>query len=306
MMARPSIEHTLEDSDLRVIIDSEQGGKVRSLTSLRTGREYLYQDPRTSFSGPGYSDHNVSGLDECFPTVVPCKYPRGRWQGLDLGDHGLLWRHPWKFERSDNEFAATIELVDLPIRFERVCRLIGHGRLGLEYAITNRAEEPIEFLYANHLLLFGDSSTRIEYPAAMDRVFVTVVQFVDGIQEQTWIPWPPPNELGITEPFDPHRGKLIKMFSPQLTTGQFAISHAEKRETLHIEFDAVHLPFLGILLAQGYNPVERDQQGIIIGLEATTGIGDDLNGCRASNTVKQLEPGETCLFQMQFSLRSIL
>jgi len=179
---------------------------------------------------------------------------------------------------------------------------VGPGQLKFEYAIENGADEPFEFLYANHLLLSADSSTRIVYPAEMRQAYVYACYHMEGVADRTWIEWPPPHKMEIIEPFDATRGTLVKMFSCRLADGKVAISHGEHCESLHIEFDVEQLPYLGILLAQGFSPTERDFRGLFVGLEATTGMGDDLASCRATNTSNHLQPGEIRRFHINLSL----
>jgi galactose mutarotase-like enzyme len=301
----PRANHeTLHDGVVQLTVDADNGGKIRSLRSLRTDVEYLFQDTRSAFRDVSYSDHDVSGIDECFPTVMACQYPRGPWRSLHLGDHGLLWRRPWKLTRNDNSITAAIELTSIPIRFERVCRLAAPGEVVLDYTIENRGTEPFEYLYSHHLLLAADRRTRIIYPAEMDSAYATVVQYLDGVEKGDWLDWPPPAYLDISEPFDPERGSLIKLFSSEITTGNFSVSHASYAESLHVNFDAARLPYLGVLIAQGYNPLGRDRKGLIIGVEPTTGAGDNLSDCRESNTSRELKPGSPLQFQIKYSLRS--
>ena len=66
----------LENDILKVSIHPYLGGKIRSFISKSTGTELLYQDSRTEFSNRDYSAHDVSGFDECFPTVGPCELVR--------------------------------------------------------------------------------------------------------------------------------------------------------------------------------------------------------------------------------------
>jgi hypothetical protein len=87
-----------------------------------------------------------------------------------------------------------------------------------------------------------------------------------------------------------------------LSRGEVAIAHADDRESLRIEFGVERLPHLGVFLAQGFSPAGRDWRGLIVGLEATTGIGDDLAGCRATHTSDQLEPGEVRRLHITLSL----
>lgn len=293
--------YVLEDAKIRVVVDPACGGKIRSLVSKATGKEYLYQDARTELSNTGYSSHDISGMDECFPTVGPCHYEGGHWNGLSLGDHGWLWDRAWSVESTADSLRMGVELVDGPFTFWRSMRLSGPGELLLEYSIVSRAAEPFEFLYANHLMLSADTTTQIVYPAEMRRAYVSANYYHDRLAVGSWVDWPPPQALGLTS-IDPGRGTLVKLFSPRLTSGETAISHGDGEESLRIAFDSVRLPYLGVLIAQGFNPLERDGQGAFIGLEATTGIGDDLAQCRGTGTTNYLQPGETRRFQILLSI----
>lgn len=293
--------HVIEDNRIRVVVDAKCGGKIRSFVSRATGREYLFQDPRKLFSNAGYSLHDISGLDECFPTVAPCNYEGGIWSGLNLGDHGWLWDREWSVNLNADSLAMGVEFAEAPFAFRRNIRLAGPGELLLEYSVESRAAEPFEFLYANHLMLFGDHSTRFECPAEMHQAYVSANYFHETLQVGDWIDWPPPDSLAVTS-IDPSRGTLVKFFSPQLKQGEAAISHGDHRESLRISFDVITLPYLGVLVAQGFNPLERDRQGVFIGLEATTGIGDDLAACRATGTTTRLQPGESRAFQIRLSI----
>jgi hypothetical protein len=241
-------------------------------------------------------------MDECFPTVSTCNYPSEPWQGLALGDHGLLWNRRWNVTARKGSLTAAVELSEIPLRFERTCRLVGPGELQLDYAIENRTRHSVEFLYANHLLLYADSTTRVGYPKEMQKAFVTVTSHLPEISERSWAEWPPPNTSNISEPLDAGRGNLIKCFSPRLQSGEATVTHGERSESLRIEFDAARLPYLGVLIVQGFGPVERDLRGLFIALEATTGMGDDLDGCRATNTSTQLGPSSMYRFQIKLSL----
>lgn len=293
--------NVLEDNKIRIVVDARCGGKIRSIVSKATCREYLYQDPRTLFSNAGYSLHDITGIDECFPTVAPCNYEGGSWDGLNLGDHGWLWDREWNVKLTADSLAMEVDFSEAPFAFRRTIRLARPGELLLDYAIESRASEPFEFLYANHLMLCGNNSTRIVYPAEMKQAYVSANYFHNSFHVGTWIEWPPPDTLGVTT-IEPGRGSLLKFFSPRLTQGETAISHGDHEESLLITFDAAQLPYLGVLIAQGFNPLERDHQGVFIGLEATTGIGDDLATCRATGTATYLQQGESRRFQIRLSI----
>ncbi len=89
-MQKSEDRYILESEAVRVSLKPRMGGKIRSFYSKNTDCEYLYQDLRQELKGSGYSDHDISGMDECFPTVLPCEYPDAPWRGVPLDDHGLL------------------------------------------------------------------------------------------------------------------------------------------------------------------------------------------------------------------------
>ena len=60
---------------------------------------------------------------------------------------------------------------------------------------------------------------------------------VPKLTDQTWIDWPPPEEMELIGPLSTHRGSFVKLFSQKLTAGQAAIWHGETGETLRFEFD---------------------------------------------------------------------
>lgn len=72
------------------------GGKLTSLRDERTGREWLWRNPRIRYQrvphGSSYVQYaDTGGWDECFPSVSQCEYPSAPWKGAMVQDHGELW-----------------------------------------------------------------------------------------------------------------------------------------------------------------------------------------------------------------------
>jgi len=295
----------LEGKNLRVIVDPIAGGKIRSLFSKRTGIEYLYQDPRQNFTpGPSYGSHDLSGFDECFPTVWPCSYPDGKRQGLELGDHGWLWQQPWKAEVADGQVIMRCEIAQLNCEFQRTCRLSSDDGLTLDYRITNHDEEPLKFIYSAHPLLAAGPDTQLMLPDEVEEVFVFFVANATGIPESSWIAWPPPDNADLLAPYSASRKSCFKGYTRRLKTGRASVRHADRGERLQFEFNSEDLPHLGFLMSQGF---DEDPHGsfageLFLALEPTTGVGDDLPTCEQTRTTATLEPGETKPFTIQLSL----
>ena len=143
----------LEDDALRVVIDATLGGKIRSFYSKDNEMEYFYTDKRSCFPGSGYSNHDISGLDECFPTIGSCSFPCGEYSGTLIDDHGHLWNMPWELRSHEDTVAMGCDLPEFSVRFDRDCRLEKTGILRFDYRIRNYGKQPLPYLYAAHPML---------------------------------------------------------------------------------------------------------------------------------------------------------
>ncbi len=92
----PSVDNgavTLESNLARVLIQSRVGGKVASLIDKTTGHDLFWCDQRETHAPPRYGDcwerHDMSGWEDCLPTVAADTYPTWPWQGVTLPEHGM-------------------------------------------------------------------------------------------------------------------------------------------------------------------------------------------------------------------------
>lgn len=294
----------LESECLRVLIDPRTGGKIRSFVSKHSGKEFFYTDRRGRRElGSDYSRHDISGFDECFPTVWPCAYPEGKHQGVPMGDHGHLWQRPWQSHVELDRVEMFQDVAQFQTRFQRTCRLDSARSLRLDYAIANHGDEPLKYLYSAHPLLAAGGDARLVLPEEITRMFVFFAAGVPGLSEKTWMDWPPP-ERGLHPPFSARRGSCVKLYSPRLTTGKAAIRHSHVGESMQVEFDTGKLPYLGVLVQQGYDTKEKGafRSEVFVALEPTTGIGDDLPTCETTGTIATIPPGESVQFWIRLEL----
>ena len=296
---------TLESPDLRILMDPQEGRKIRSLISKRTGIEYLYQDSRSNFGeGQDYGNHDISGFDECFPTVWACDYPDGKKQGLALRDHGYLWHRPWTARIENDRVVMQCDIPELDCRFERVCWLETSRSFRLDYRITNNDDEPLKYVYSAHPLLAANEDTQLVLPQEMDQAFVFFVANMPGMSPGTWIDWREDTIPSLQSPFTAERQACLKVYSPRLTSVRAAVIHSDHKEGLQFDVDADQLPYLGVLYQQGY---DSDPEGVFsrevfLALEPTSGVGDDLPPCQTPGPLCQLQPNETKEFTIRLTL----
>jgi galactose mutarotase-like enzyme len=146
--------HTLANDAVSLSIAPELGGRIVSLRDRVSRREWLDgwapagkrrlwhpTDSANYETGPG------AGLDECLPTVLPCRIGR-----KSLPDHGELWNQSPEFDvNPERGFTCRWNLNSLPLAFERRISL-GKGEVRFDYRLENLADASTPFLWAWHPL----------------------------------------------------------------------------------------------------------------------------------------------------------
>ncbi|HEV3173861.1 MAG TPA: hypothetical protein VGZ32_26150 [Actinocrinis sp.] len=130
------------------------GGKVTSLRFGERGREWLAPPVRPRAApapGQDWGDLDCSGWDECFPNI-------GASAEGGLADHGDVWRVPWHAPLTTYYGSAAP-----PDRAYRFLRYISaqNGLLRVDYRVENIGEKPLNWSWAQHMLLAADERTRI-------------------------------------------------------------------------------------------------------------------------------------------------
>jgi hypothetical protein len=296
-------EIIMEDDFLRVVVDPDMGGKIRSFQSKSTGTEYFYLDRRADFSRIGYSAHDISGLDECFPAVADCTFPEGPFRNERTGDHGLLWNRTWDASQEDGLLVASCELENMGLLFQRECRLNGTGGFELSYTICNESGGILPYVYAAHLMLALDPDTRVILPGEMTRVYTYASINYPIYEAGKWLDAATQIRSGLKEGFSAEKKSAVKCFTNRLSRGHCGVHHGGIGERLDIEFEARELPYLGIMISEGFGPGGECDGEMILGLEPTTSIGDELKTSQLTGTTACLEDGCEKCFWIRLSLR---
>ncbi len=238
--------HTLATADVSISIAPALGGRVVSLKDRISGREWLdgwapaskrriWQptDPSNYETGPD------AGLDECLPTVLPCKLGR-----KSLPDHGELWNQSPEFEVDPRGvFSCRWTLKSLPLAFERRISLVGNT-LSFDYQLENLADSPTPFLWAWHPLFTWKRGDEIRFPAT-EKSCITPGGEV--------LPWPeaqPGSDLSRAK-FPKGSTPAAKVFLGPLSKGCAAIQ-ASNGARLSLSWPASMFPYAGIWITRGF------------------------------------------------------
>jgi galactose mutarotase-like enzyme len=298
----------MQNDAICVAVVPEIGGKIVSLRSLRSGREWLWKNPYVPLRKPpldatDFGAFDAGGWDEVFPTVSPCRVPNSAWGNRRLTDHGELWFRPWQVVGAsvESQAAATLVLAvdepELPFRFERTLTLTGGlARLVVNYSVTNRSTLPMPYIWAAHPLLAiepGDSfcipdRTRVSSTGSIG------LQLPTNVTELEWpiLPLVSGESLNLRRAPEPPARFAIKLFAENVPGGTIKITNRDQTEILSLSSNQPHAMHIGLWLNYEAWSGASTPAYYNAGVEPTNFPHDDLS-VAAREQVTQLLPGST-------------
>jgi hypothetical protein len=280
----------IENDSIRVETVPALGGKLVSLLHKPNGKEWLLDSGSRPLKQPVYgstfTDWDMSGWDECFPTIDACTI-----DGVELPDHGEVWPLAWSCETGDDWIRGSVQTEAMPYRLTRTISITGSNRVRLTYQADNLGGKALPFLWAAHPQFAVSEPTRILLPEQ-----VTEMLCVNGGLEL---------ETGDTY----FRNSFVQL-SPALTgdgkkfyypgevnfdwsglygedSRSYLVIHAPRRDT----------PHFGIWMDEGaYN----DRSAVA--LEPGIGYYDSLERAAANGTAGQVEAGGSREWHLELEL----
>jgi len=298
---------TLENEFLHIAMWPRMGGKFVSLRCLGRGesRELLHPPIHvytTATRTSGFELSDAGGWDECLPSVAACSA-----EGVNVPDHGDVWRLPWQARIEDNAISASVDGFSLPLRFTRRVALDGPA-IQLDYTAENIGEQPTAFLWSAHPLFQVDEGDRILLPREVDQVGVEYASAGEMSARSAWPHAHPrqstPIDLSRVGAFD---GKTAyKLFAGPLQSGICGIYRAKLQIGILFHFDPRAVPFAGLWISQGAWPesgtASRETRQYTVALEPTTAPLDSLKGAIEQGHGRHLAPGETFCWQLRLEI----
>ncbi len=277
----------LESADARLIAIPRLGGKIASLSSLASGREFLWRDPtrpyRLQTYGDDFGNYDASGFDECFPSIGACPYPGFPWDGIEIPDHGELWCIPWNYELLEDEtLYMHAHGIRFPYSFEKwITPAQNQAGFTLRYRISNHAPFPFTYLWSAHPLFAAEPGMRIIFPSQPQvRLTFALGDRVQGelLQEYTW-PWlQAPNGIPLDYSLigTPDLNANDKVYANAPPEGWCGLYQPQTGEYLALTFLPEQVPFVGVCINHGGWPFSG-VRGYWVALEPCTGYPDRLD-----------------------------
>jgi len=281
----------------------ELGAKIASLRDLRSGREWLWRNPRLPYRKVAHDASYVAvgdtgGWDECFPSVSPCAYPLEPWRGVAVPDHGELWSQTAQVETTQSAtggigLRTMIAGVALPYTFARTLTLEPDtATLRLDYALRNTSGDNLAFIWSAHPLIPLEAGMRVALPAG------TVMHLNDGgrggdAPAGGTYPWPlRAGTLDLSTLPDPDAGISCKLWSEPLSEGWVEL--ATRTGRLRFTFGPALLPQVGLWVNAGGWAGDGGAPYSNLGLEPCLGAQDSLaEAVTTYNRYGSLPPGGT-------------
>ncbi len=276
------------------------GGRIISLRSRRTGREWCWHQPRPDWlwaNQPG-DDFGLSpqaGVDECVPSVGGCM-----WRGRRIPDHGEVWAEAWMLDAAElavGRLSATVPMAISPFIFQRTIRADAAGDFIFDYSVFNRGTVAEEFMWSLHPLFTIEAGDRLELPAE-----VTSFRLNGGMGDRpinfgdTWNYPEPFAGFRLDRMETPGMPKgCVKGFAGPLQTGRAAIFNEGTGDRLELTWDATVVPYLGLWLNRGHAGFHH------VALEPTNAAPDSLkDAVEQWRQFAMIQPGETARWSVQW------
>jgi galactose mutarotase-like enzyme len=293
----------------------ELGGKIFSLKDLRTGREWLWQNPRLAYKrvqhGSSYiTEADTGGWDECFPTVAACYYPSPPWAGAVLQDHGELWSQAAMLDIIERQNQITLRTrwhgVALSYAFERSVTLTSaSAHLLIEYVAVNQTDAPMHFIWCAHPLLAIEPGMQLLLPLSV-RFNRSLAIPADLIAQDSDLSYPSSlcvgtNEIDLTSLPDASAAIAFKLWSNPLSEG-WATLRAQDGE-FRMYWDAARLPQVALWMNIGAWAGDGGHPHYNLGLEPCIGAQDSLaEAITKHNLFATLSPQSARTWRLEIQL----
>ncbi len=281
----------------------ELGGKIVEIEDLANGYEWLWKDESRPYRrrefGDRYDHHDISGFDECFPSIAVGAHPRLR-EGL-LPDHGELWCQPWSVKVEDGVLVTEVESRLFDYSFRRRIRL-SDRTFFLDYEVHNRSSFPLEGFWSAHPLFHAHEGMSIEitgHPKMTKEFSFSGRMGEDGIDgyaghlhQYEW-----PATMGVDgKQHDLSRISLIHPLTDKVVLespedGLVKLINSQVGRQLLIRFDPKELSYVGVCFNLGAWPFEGEK-GTWVAIEPSQGSTDRLDESIDLGGLKGIDPGD--------------
>jgi galactose mutarotase-like enzyme len=297
----------MESDTLIIGVLPSFGAKIVSIFYKPQNFEVLFQNQSPLYKHPEYgaifANFDVSGADDMFPTIDPCRYPYEGFFGTPCPDHGELWTLPWNVALTDNTIACEAKGEKFPYRFRREISLT-EDSVRIDYLVENTGYYPLYGLWAYHGLVNCDEDTLIELPEVRG-VYIAHDSKNYGPAGSV-IPFPfyspmPGRKINVGQVLPSTANTTEKFYvNGKVPRGEASLLLNHKKLRYTLRFPYVKIPYLGVWINQG-----GFKGGYNIALEPSNGFYDSLEFAKMMGSLTPIAPGQTRQWWLEIDLSEI-
>ncbi|HEY9700136.1 MAG TPA: DUF4432 family protein [Trichocoleus sp.] len=284
----------LENTEIKLIVRPDLGGRIDQLQDKRTGHEWLWhpdhydaQQTRSLPIGTSFDENWTGGWDEIFPNDAA-----GEFRGHNLVDHGELWSQSWSIIKSDSlQVTLQYNCQTVPVTVEKTISVDAiEPKVTIDYKLQNHSDEEISFLLKQHAAIAIEPGDEILLPDCCIEPVTLDFSKIIGRSEETRFPKAfaaDGTEIEIQQ-IPPQTSQLQEFYySSELAIGQCGIRNQTSQSALIMNFDTQDFPYVWVFQSYG-----GWRNYYVLVMEPCTTMPYDLEVACQNGTVAQLQPQE--------------
>jgi galactose mutarotase-like enzyme len=281
--------YKLENDELSVILIPEIGGKLVSITDKRANKEWLVDSGERTLKriapDTRFIDADMSGWDECFPSVKPCTV-----DGIAIGDHGDIWNVVWEVQQESDGLRCVATHPQNHYRFSRHLTL-ERNKLTFNYEVTNLMDRELPFIWLPHPQFSLSEPVELLLPSSIQELYC-VYHTNQALVQKTITP----PETWIIEASNNKAGE--KYYSQRLEKGaRYGLHGLHSKSRLSVQVD--HDVFLAIWIDYA---LFNEQP--TIALEPSIGYYDLLTRAIENGTAPKIAPKQCYTWKLEIEVES--
>ncbi|WP_379155825.1 hypothetical protein [Paenibacillus sp. sgz5001063] len=284
----------MESEHIRLETVPEIGGKLVSINYKPTGKEWMLDSGdrpmRQPEYGTAFSDWDMSGWDECFPTINSC--PSGIDINVTLHDHGELWSLPWDCKIGEHSMVSSVRSPQLPCQFTREISFSAEDRIRLDYRADNLSDGPLPFLWVPHPQFAITEPTRILLPESMEEMLCVFEGH--SLKNGEMYDW---NEVSLIPSVVTGDGRKL-YYRDKVPAGCSGLYEEVSGNFLILSVPADKVPYLGIWVDEGMFNDHR----VTCALEPSIGYYDSLEIAIGNGTAQMIPAQASFSWHLELSL----
>lgn len=284
---------TLENSQIKLTIRPDLGGRIDQLEDLQTGHSWLWHpshytlETRSLPVGACFDDHWTGGWDEVFPNDAA-----GLFRERNLADHGELWSQQWEIlDCSPLSIRLGYQCQTVPVRVEKSIQLDPtRPEAKMMYWFENQSEEQIPFLFKHHAAIAIEAGDEILLPDCwVEPAFLEFSKIISQPGKTRFPKAVAANGDSVDLRFTPPPSSQLQEFyySSDLSSGYCGIRHRRTQTALVMLFDTNDFPYVWMFQSYG-----GWRNHYVVVVEPCTTMPSDLEEACRSKTIAFLNPLE--------------